>query len=467
MQQKTFLGHPIGLSVLFGTEMWERFCYYGNNALVTYYLVDFLLVGGEPSQVIGYGAVKGFFEALYGPLGAQPLAALIVGSFGSATYLGGLAGGVIADRFLGQSRAVLLGAAVMAVGEFMLADPALFFVGLLVFTIGVSFLKPNIATQVGGLYAAGDTRVDRAYSIFYIGINLGALIAPLVVGRLGHAPPGAPPRWQYGFAVSGAGMLVGLVVFLVGLRWLPPDVRARRREVVRDAAARGVAVARVGLTGLERRTVLALFAVAFCNIFFWACYGQQYSALALMAENYTNLSVGLFSLHPEDVQAFNPFFIFTLTPAVIAFWAWQSRRRVEPAPVTKMAMGCAMTAMCFGLLVVPSLSVDAGQKVSVLWLAAALALQTLGELYLMPVALSLFSKAAPPRLASVMMAVNYLSLAVGFYFAGYLSSFWSGMAKAPFFGMVSGIALATAAAILALSRVLNPMLRASEATAEP
>ena len=213
--------------------------------------------------------------------------------------------------------------------------------------------------------------------------------------------------------------------------------------------------------------MLALFAVAFCNIFFWACYGQQYSALALMAENYTNLSVGLFSLHPEDVQAFNPFFIFTLTPAVIAFWAWQSRRRVEPAPVTKMAMGCAMTAMCFGLLIVPSLSVDAGQKVSVLWLAAALALQTLGELYLMPVALSLFSKAAPPRLASVMMAVNYLSLAVGFYFAGYLSSFWSGMAKAPFFGMISGIALATAVAILALSRMLNPVLRASEATAEP
>ncbi len=459
MQQKTFLGHPIGLSVLFGTEMWERFCYYGNNALVTYYLVDFLLVGGEPAQVIGYGAVKRFFEGLYGPLGAQPLAALIVGSFGSATYLGGLAGGAIADRFLGQSRAVLLGAAVMAGGEFLLADPALFFVGLLVFTIGVSFLKPNIATQVGGLYAAGDTRVDRAYSIFYIGINLGALIAPLVVGRLGHAPAGAPPRWQYGFAVSGAGMLVGLLVFLVGLRWLPPDVRARRRQ----AASGEAAAARTGLTGLERRTVLALFAVAFCNIFFWACYGQQYSAIALMAENDTDLSVWLFSFHPEDVQAFNPFFIFTLTPLVIAFWAWQSRRRVEPAPVTKMAMGCALTAMCFGLLIVPALSIDAGRKASVLWLVVALALQTLGELYLMPVALSLFSKAAPPRLASVMMAVNYMSLAVGFYFAGYLTSFWSGMAKAPFFGMIAGIALATSVAVLALSRVLNPMLRGSAA----
>ena len=463
MQQRTFLGHPIGLSVLFGTEMWERFCYYGNNALVTYYLVDFLLVGGEPSRVIGYGAVRGFFQGLYGPLGAQPLAALIVGTFGSATYLGGLAGGAIADRYLGQSRAVLLGAAVMSVGEFMLADPALFFLGLLVFTVGVSFLKPNIATQVGGLYAPGDSRIDRAYSIFYIGINLGALIAPLVVGRLGHAPAGAPPRWHYGFAAAGVGMLIGLVVFLVGLRWLPLDVRARRRAAA--AVAQGGNVARVRLTAGERRTVLALFAVAFCNVFFWACYGQQYTALALMAENDTDLSVGLFSFHPEDVQAFNPFFIFTLTPVVIAFWAWQSRRHVEPAPVTKMAVGCGLTAVCFGLLVVPAFAMDAGHKVSVVWLMAALAFQTVGELFLMPVAMSLFNRAAPARLASVMMAVNYLSLAIGFYMAGYLASFWSGMGKAAFFGMISGIALVTAMAILGLSWVLNPMLREREEVA--
>ena len=464
MREKSFLGHPIGLSVLFGTEMWERFCYYGNSALLTYYLVDFLLAGGEPARVIGYGLVKRFFEGLYGPLGAQPLAALIVGTFGSATYLGGLAGGAMADRFLGQSRAVLLGAAVMAAGEFLLAAPSLFFVGLLVFTVGVSFLKPNIATQVGGLYAPGDSRIDRAYSIFYIGINLGALIAPLIVGRVGHAAAGEAPRWHYGFAVAGAGMLVGLVVFAVGLRWLPPDVRARRRaagKVAVDLEARAGVAAR--LSGGERRVVVALFAVAFCNVFFWACYGQQYSAIALMAENYTDLSVGLFSFHPEDVQAFNPFFIFTLTPVVIAFWGWQSKRGVEQAPVTKMAIGCGLTAVCFGLLVVPAMAMDAGRKVSVVWLMVALAFQTVGELFLMPVAMSLFARAAPARMASVMMAVNYLSLAVGFYLAGYLTSFWSGMGKVAFFGMIAGIAGGTAVAVFGLSRVLNPMLRVEAA----
>ena len=438
--------------------MWERFCYYGNNALLTYYLVDFLLVGHRASDVLGYATVKAAFESLYGPLAPQPLTAFIIGTFGAASYLSGLAGGAIADRYLGQTRAVLLGAVTMSVGEFMLTDPRLFFLALLVFVIGVGFLKPNIATQVGGLYQPRDPRVDRAYSIFYIGINLGALLAPIVCGRLGHAAPGEPPRWQYGFAAAGAGMLVGLLVFIVGLRWLPPDVRARRR-----AADRGGPAPAARLTAIERRTVIALFLVAFCNLFFWGCYGQQYTTIALMAENHSNLSVGLMTLHPEDVQSFNPFYIFTLTPVVIAVWAWQAKHKSEPAPVTKMAIGCAATAACFALLIVPSIWIDRGQRVSVLWIAAALALQTVGELYLMPVALSLFSQAAPAKLVSVMMAVNYLSLAVGFYLAGYLGHFWESMSKVAFFGMIAGMGVATAITLFALSRVLNPVLAQSSA----
>ena len=460
-RQRHFFGHPVGLAVLFGTEMWERFCYYGNNALLTYYLVDFLLVGNRAPDVLGYTSVKAVFEGIYGPLGPQPLAAFITGTFSAASYLTGLAGGAIADRYLGQTRAVLLGAVTMSVGEFMLTDSRLFFPALLVFVIGVGFLKPNIATQVGGLYGPGDPRVDRAYSIFYIGINLGALIAPVICGRLGHAAPGEPPRWQYGFAAAGAGMLIGLLVFVIGLRWLPPDVRARRRAEVKATSA-----APANLTPLERRTVFALFLVAFCNLFFWGCYGQQYSTIALMAENYTNLSIGLTTLHPEDVQSFNPFYIFTLTPVVIAAWAWQARHKSEPAPVTKMAIGCAATAACFGLLIIPAIWIDRGQHVSVLWIAAALALQTVGELYLMPVALSLFSRAAPAKLVSVMMAVNYLSLAVGFYLAGYLGHFWQGMSKVAFFAMIAGIGAATAVALFALSRVLNPILMSSP-TAHP
>ncbi len=456
--QKTFLGHPAGLAVLFGTEFWERFCYYGNSALLTYYMVDYLFAGSRPQVILGYGAVKTGLEAVYGPLAPQPLAALIYGSFTACTYLLGLAGGAVADRVLGQSKAVIVGAAIMAAGEFMLTDPALFFVALLVFTLGVGLLKPNVATQVGGLYAAGDARIDRAYSIFYVGINLGALIAPLVAGRIGHSAPGQPPHWQYGFAAAGFGMLIGLLVFVIGLRWLPPDVRARRRdrEVAGRAGVLGAPPAR--LTQRERGTMTALFLIAFCNIFFWGCYGQQYSTIALLAQNNMNLSLGLVTLHPEDVQSFNPFFIFTLTPLVIAFWGWQARRGREPNPVTKMAIGCTATAGCFALLVIPALSVDRGGYPSVVWLAAAMSLQTVGELYLMPVALSLFSQMAPARLVSVMMGVNYLSLAFGNYLAGYLAHFWSDTPKAWFFALIAGIALGTAGALYMLSRVLAPIL---------
>jgi POT family proton-dependent oligopeptide transporter len=454
-RQPNFLGHPIGLSILFGTEMWERFCYYGMSALLTFYMVDFLFAGDQPAHVLGYAGVKSVLESVYGPLGPQPLGALVFGLYAATTYLTGLVGGAIADRYLGQRWAVIVGAVTMACGEFLLTDPRLFFVGLLVLVVGNGFFKPNIATQVGGLYAPGDTRIDRAYSIFYVGINLGALIAPPICGRLGHAAPGQPPHWQYGFAAAGVGMLIGLGVFLTGLRWLPPDVRARRRTA---EAASGAARAR--LTSRERRTVLALFMVAFCNLFFWGCFGQQYITIALMAEKNTDLSTWLGSFHPEDVQSFNPFFIFTLTPAIVALWAWQARRGAEPAPVTKMAMGCAATALCFGLLVLPGQSIDAGHRVGVAWLVLAMAVQTVGELYLSPVGLSLFSRTAPAKLASVMMAVNYLSIFGGNYLAGYLAHFWSGMAKASFFAMISGIAAATALGLFALSRVLNPILAA-------
>ena len=450
---RDFLGHPAGLSVLFGTELWERFCYYGMRALLTFYMVDYLFVGGQPQHVLGYGAVKGVLEMVYGPLGPQPLGALVYGLYTSLAYLTGVIGGSIADRYLGQKRAVIVGAITMAVGEFLLTDPALFFVGLIVLVTGNGFFKPNISTQVGGLYQPGDSRIDRAYSIFYVGINLGALIAPPICGRLGHAAPGQPPHWQYGFAAAGAGMLIGLATFLIGLRWLPPDVRGRRK--IAEAASGGVSAR---LDGRERQAVLALVLVAICNLFFWGCYEQQGITIALMAERNTDLSTWFGTLAPEDIQSFNPFFIFTLTPLIIWFWGWQARRGTEPSPVTKMAIGCAATALSFGLLMWPGLSIDGGTKVSVLWLVAAMAMLTVGELYLSPVGLSLFSRAAPAKVASLMMGVNFLSNFAGNYLAGYLGHFWDGMAKVSYFGMVAGISLATSVALAGLSLVLNPIL---------
>jgi POT family proton-dependent oligopeptide transporter len=448
--ERTLLGHPIGLSVLFGTEMWERFAYYGMRALLTFYMVDFLFQPGEATHVLGYATIKHGLEAVYGPLGPQPLGALIYGFYTAFTYLTPLIGGVIADNLIGQRRAVTIGAATMAVGEFLLMDPALFFLGLAVIITGTGFLKANINTQVGGLYQPGDPRIDRAYSIFYVGINLGALIAPIICGRLGHSAPGQPPHWQYGYAAAGVGMLIGLTIYLFGQRNLPPDIRARRHAA---------AVPNAPLSRDDKRAVMALALVAFFNLFFWACYEQQGITIALMAQNNTNLGTPFGSLLPEDVQSFNPFFIFTLTPLVVAFWAYQSRKGSEPSSVTKMAIGCAFTALTYVMLILPALAIDAGHKTSVLWLVAAMGMLTVGELYLSPVGLSLFSKAAPAKLASLMMGVNFLSNFAGNYMAGYLGSFWSSMPKTTYFGMVASIAGVTAIAIALLNRVLRPILQ--------
>ncbi len=446
--ETTFLGHPVGLSLLFGTEMWERFAYYGMRALLIYYMVDFLFQPGDATGVIGYSAIKHGLQAVYGPLSPEPLGALIYGFYTALVYLTPLIGGAIADNLIGQRRAVVVGAVIMAGGEFLLMNPAWFFIGLGTLVVGTGFLKANIATQVGGLYKPGDKRIDSAYSIFYVGVNLGALIAPVICGRLGHSAPGQPPHWQYGFGAAGVGMLIGLGIYLLGLRQLPPDIRARRKA--------GGTTTR--LTRNDKRAVAALLAVAFLNLFFWACYEQQGITIALMAEKNTNLRTPFGTLLPEDIQSFNPFFIFTLTPLIVAFWAWQARRKTEPSPVTKMAVGCALTSLAYGMLILPAVSIDAGQRTSVLWLAGAMGTLTLGELYLSPVGLSLFSKAAPAQLASLMMGVNYLSNFAGNYLAGYIGSFWESMPKTHYFAMIASITAVTSVAIFLLNRVLRPVL---------
>jgi proton-dependent oligopeptide transporter, POT family len=448
---RDLFGHPAGLSVLFGTELWERFCYYGMRALLTLYMVKFLFVGGRPEHVLGYQAVKSGYEFFSGPLDNVQLASLLYGTYTALTYLTGLIGGFFADNVLGQRRAVLVGGVTMAAGEFVLADPHLFFIGLLVLVIGNGFFKPNITTQVGGLYKPGDARIDSAYSIFYVGINLGALVAPLITGRAAGID-GDSPHYYWGFIAAGIGMLLGIATNLAGRRHLPPDIRRRRLQSAKPHAP---------LTALDKRAVVALCVVALFNVFFWGCYEQQGITIALMAADNTNLAAP-FGTHigKADVQSFNPFFIFALTPFIIALWRWQAKSGGEPSPVLKMAFGCAFTAAAYGLLMIPAFSIDAGGKPTWLWLLAAMAILTLGELYLSPVGLSLFSKAAPAKLASSMMAVNFLSNAGGNYLAGYLGTFWDKMPKSSYFLMIAGVAGATAVAIFMLSFVLQPVLKA-------
>src|SRR5437016_12870570 len=205
-------GHPRGLTFLFATEMWERFSYYGMRALLVLYMVRLLLLPGHVENVIGLSALKYLLESIFGPLGVQPFASQVYGLYTGLVYLTPVFGGMLADRVLGQHRTILLGAAMMALGHFMMAFEPLFLLALTMLILGNGAFKPNMSAQVGGLYTPGDQRRDRAYSIFYVGINLGAFLAPLVCGTLGEEV-----GWHYGFGAAGVGMIIGLITYLVAL----------------------------------------------------------------------------------------------------------------------------------------------------------------------------------------------------------------------------------------------------------
>src|SRR5437764_2198613 len=211
-------GHPRGLTFLFATEMWERFSYYGMRALLVLYMVKYLLLPDHVENVVGLTALRHAFESFLGPLGTQPFSSHIYGLYTGLVYLTPLLGGILADRVLGQHRTVILGATLMAFGHFMMAFEPLFLFALTLLILGNGAFKPNISAQVGALYAPGDRRRDRAYSIFYVGINVGAFLAPLICGSLGEAL-----GWHYGFTAAGVGMTIALIIYVSGLPSLPLD----------------------------------------------------------------------------------------------------------------------------------------------------------------------------------------------------------------------------------------------------
>ena len=312
--QADFLGHPPALPYLFATEMWERFSYYGMRALLVLYMVKYVLQPETAGTVIGLAALKHGLEALFGPLDIQPLASQVYGLYTGLVYLTPVLGGFLADRVLGQRRTVIVGASLMAIGHFMMAFEQLLLFALALLILGNGAFKPNMSAQVGGLYPRGDPRRDRAYSIFYVGINLGAFLAPLVCGTLGERA-----GWHYGFAAAGVGMLIGLAIYLHAYPKLPPD-RFFARQAERP------------LGPDERRAIAALMILFVPTSLFWATYEQQGNTIALWADEHTDRTVDLLFWSGEIpttwFQSFNPLMIFAFTPFVVAFWARQARRGV-------------------------------------------------------------------------------------------------------------------------------------------
>jgi POT family proton-dependent oligopeptide transporter len=315
--------------------------------------------------------------------------------------------------------------------------------------IGIGAFKPNISTQVGALYALGDDRRDRAYAIFYVGINIGAFLAPLICGTLA-----VQYGWHYGFAAAGVGMLISLAIYVCGARTLPADVPSSGTTLAREDR---------GLDPGERRAVLALIGTCALVTLFWAAYDQQSNTVLLWTEDFTDRSIDLGFWQGEIPSpwflALNPLMIFVLTPLIVRLWAVQGRRGTEPFPISKMAFGCICVALA-NVVMAGAASATAG-KASALWLVGYFALATVGELHLAPVGLALISRLAPARMTSLMMGVWFATTLPADILGGFLGGFWSSMLKAHFFLMIASVAALASITLWAASRAVQKWVTTS------
>jgi POT family proton-dependent oligopeptide transporter len=438
-----WLGHPKGLSFLFATEMWERFSYYGMRALLVLYMVEYLLKPDHAGGLIGLAGLQRWLEAISGPLAGQPLASQIYGLYTGFVYLTPILGGVIADRWLGRRRIVAIGAALMVAGHFMMASEPLFLFALLLLILGNGAFKPNIVTQVGGLYPAGDLRRDRAYSIFYVGINVGAFFSPLVCGTLGETL-----GWHYGFAAAGVGMAIGLATYLTGLPRLPPDTP---RVAATEAPTPG--------KGSLRHAMLGMLMLFVPSALFWAAYEQQGNTIALWVAHSTDRTLNLLVWKGEIpvtwFQAVNPLLIFLFTPPLVAWWAKRARTGREPATITKLSLGCFGLALAYLVMALAAWTTG-GIQASWLWLIVYFVVLTTADLYFSPIGLSLVSRMAPEGSRSLVMGVWMTTTFAGNLFAGWLGSLWPSLSNTGFFLLVASVA-AIACALIELAR--RPLIR--------
>jgi proton-dependent oligopeptide transporter, POT family len=508
---KTLLGHPMGLFVLFFAEMWERFSYYGMRGLLKLYMVNFLFITlrqgrqgagytevGSSDGILGWSFIRSLLPTadIHNPqliascitpkidslthgnaahdiapmalemarqvaeqtCAASGQSSVLYGWYTGLVYLTPFFGGMLADRFLGQRRAVMVGGVLMAIGHFVMAFENWFFCALLFLIIGNGCFKPNISTQVGNLYPPGDRRRDGAFTIFYMGINLGAFLCNLVCGTLA-----AVMGWHWGFAAAGVGMMIGLTVYLFGQKLLSPDTRDRRLMAAAETAptvlgeSQGLrepaqVLARENreaspLTKEEWQRVGALVLLCALNVVFWAVYEQQGNTMQTWADEKTVWPVVFgFQIPATWFQSINPFMIFVFAPLLDMFWSWQNRNGKEPSSVAKMAMGCIIVGLSFVVMIVGAKVVGDGRG-SLFWPVFCTLLLTIGELYLSPIGLSLVTKVSPARIVSMMMGMWFLSSFFGNTLSGYIGTLYTTLSKDSFFlvltvlGVVAGLAM--------------------------
>jgi POT family proton-dependent oligopeptide transporter len=439
--EQTFIGHPKGLFYLAFTEAWERFSYYGMTALLALYMVNQLLLPGHVEHIAGFTGFRAQVESLVGPLSAQALASQIFGLYTGFVYFTPLLGGIIADRWIGQRNAVVIGALSMSAGHIAMTFDRTFLIALLLLVIGSGFLKGNIATQVGALYPREEeARRTRGYIIFSTAINIGAVVGPLVCGLLAQLY-----GWQYGFGVAAILMLFGLATYLYGYRHLPARVARQTHEGSR-------------LTLSDWRIVFALIIVMVITMFQSTAYYQVYNVMPIWIQQHVALDVGSFRIPVPWYNSVDSFASIVGVPLLFWIWRRQAARRREPDELAKIGIG-AWIAAASNLILVAAILGSGGAPVSPIWPFLSNAGLGIGFLYYWPTLLALVSRAAPAKMNATLMGIAYMSLFVSNNLIGWIGRFYEKMSPAGFWTLHAAIAVGGGLLVALLGRRLTRVLQ--------
>ncbi|MFT4252575.1 MAG: peptide MFS transporter [Caulobacter sp.] len=411
MSQRDVFGHPAGLTVLFLTETWERFSYVAIRVLLVYYMIKGL-----------------HFD--------QAKASMIYGLYSGLAYLTPIFGGVISDRWLGPRRSIILGSVIMAAGHFMMVFPALLYPALAVICLGNGLFVPSLMSQVALLYKADDPRSGSAYNVYYVGLNLGALLAPIICGALGEIY-----GWHWGFGAAGIGMLIGLAVYLIGGRYLPVEPPRTRAAKTRSATV---------WTRDSARRLGLLCVVAFVMVLFRTGYEQIGNTVAVWIDNGVDRAVGAWAIPMTWFQSINSLLILFAMPLVILLWTKLRALGREPDALGKMAIGAAGLVVAYGVIAAVAFVAGGQAKVGWIWVVVFITLLTAAEMWVYPVGMSLFGRVAPFGLRATTMSIWGLSSFAGNFMAGWVGTFWSRSDPATFFILVAVFPALAALLFLAL-----------------
>jgi proton-dependent oligopeptide transporter, POT family len=439
--RRDLFGQPRGLSFLSATIFWDAFAMYGPQAVMLLYMVEHLLLPGHVEAIIGLSSFRHMIESVTGPLSTQALAAQIFGLFAGLVRFTPVFGGLIGDRWLGRRNTIAVGCMLMAAGNFALASEPAFLIGLLLMILGAGCIGSNIQSQVGALYGPGDRRRDDGFQIYYLLLNIGAFVAPIIAGWQAVAFD-----WHVTFVTAGAGMLAGLGVYQMGGSSMAPDPAPRTRTTAPRLAP------------TERRAVAVLLGLVPLMALFWVAQSQVWNVYNLWVRDHVDLTIDGWTMPVPWLQALDALAPALLLPPILWLWRVQARRGSEPSDIGKMALGCAIFGAGTVWLAAASWVFGDGARVPLLWAVGFHFLSNAGWVFFVPISVALFARAAPAKVNAMMLGINSTAVFIGSTASGRLGGLYETLTPSAFWLLHAAVVGAGAMVFAVLDRPLRNIL---------